>query len=132
MMKNKNCNLLSNCVNRRYGEQLAELQSLSTAIASLQRKQQYYTSLLSLTEETLGDPTVNVQPNIVTKTGPITDELRKMRTLLAKVTDHLKNANVRLRPADADPEEDEEIDLEKWDQLTQILDQVNRDGVLDS
>jgi hypothetical protein len=132
MMKNKNCSLSFNCVNQRYGEQLAELQSLSTAITSLQRKQQYYTSLLSLTEETLGDPTVNVQPNIVTKTGPITDELRKMRTLLAKVTDHLNNANVRLRPADADPEEDEEIDLEKWDQLTQILDKVNRDGVLDS
>jgi hypothetical protein len=131
MMKNKNCSLSFNCVNQRYGEQLAELQSLSTAITSLQRKQQYYTSLLSLTEETLGDPTVNVQPNIVTKTGPITDELRKMRTLLAKVTDHLNNANVRLRPADADPEEDEEIDLEKWDQLTQILDKVNRDGMLD-
>ena len=117
--------------NERYGEQLAELQSLSAAIASLQRKQQYYLSLLSLAEETLGNPTVNVQPNIVTKTGPIADELRKMRTLLAKVTDHLGNANVRLKPANI-PEENEEIDPEKWDQLSQILDQVNRDGVLDS
>jgi hypothetical protein len=132
MTKYKNSKFRSERANERYGEQLAELQSLSTAITSLQRKQQYYASLLALTEETLGDPTVNVQPNIVTKTGPITDELRKMRTLLAKVTEHLNNANVRLKPADTDPEEDEEMDLEKWDQLTQILDQVNRDGVLDS
>lgn len=55
-----------------------------------------------------------------------------MRTLLARVTNHLNNANIRLNPADPDLEEDEEMDLEKWDQLTHILNQVNHDGVLDS
>jgi len=117
---------------KRYGEQLAELQSLSTAITSLQKKQQYYASLLALAEETLGDPTVNVQPNIVTKTGPIADELRKMRTLLARVTNHLNNTNIHLKPTDQGLEEEEEMDREKWDQLTQIIEQVDRDGVLDS
>lgn len=115
----------------RYEEQLAELQSLSTAITSLQRKQKYYESLLSLTQDTLGNPTTDVQPNIVTKTGPITAELRKMRTLLAKVTNHLNNGTIRLKPEDKDPNESQEMDIEKWDELSKVLEQVNREGVLD-
>ena len=116
--------------NERYEEQLAELQSLSTVITSLQRKQKYYESLLSLTEETLGDPTVDVQPNVVTKTGPIADELRKMRTLLAKVTDHLNSGTVRLKPEGPSPDESDEMDVEKWDELSRILEQADRDGTL--
>jgi hypothetical protein len=96
-------------------------------MTSLKRKQAYYDSILSLAEETLAEPTVNVQPNIVTKTGPIVDELRKMRTLLAKVTNHLNSSNVRLTPATTEPEE---MDIEKWDELSRILDQVNRDGTI--
>src|SRR5277367_4950087 len=114
MTKYKNSKFRSERANERYGEQLAELQSLSTAITSLQRKQQYYTSLLSLTEETLGDPTVDVQPNIVTKTGPVADELRKMRTLLAKVTNHISSGTIRLRPDDQQPDS-QEMNIEKWD-----------------
>lgn len=114
----------------RYEEQLAELQSLSTAITSLRRKQKYYESLLSLTEETLGDPTVDVQPNIVTKQGPVADELRKMRTLLAKVTNHINSGTIRLKPDDQQPDS-QEMDIEKWDELSRILEQVNRDGILD-
>lgn len=105
------------------------MQSLSTAITSLQRKQKHYEYLLSLTQETLGDPTVDVQPNIVTKTGPISDELRKMRTLLAKVTNRLNSGTIRLKP-DQDQGETQEMDLEKWDELSRILAQVNRDGTL--
>lgn len=127
-MTHKRRTFHDNATNRRYEEQLAELQSLSTAIASLQRKQKYYESLLSLTKEALGDPTIDVQPNIVTKTGPIADELRKMRTLLAKVTNHLNNGNLRLKPRDP---ESPEMDIEKWDELSRILEQVNNDGVLD-
>jgi hypothetical protein len=127
-MTRKKRTLHYNATNRRYEEQLAELQSLSTAIASLQRKQKYYESLLSLTKETLGDPTVDVQPNIVTKTGPIAVELRKMRTLLAKVTNHLNSGNIRLQPGDP---ESPEMDIEKWDELSRVLEQVNNDGVLE-
>lgn len=127
-MAYKRRTLHDKATNRRYEEQLAELQSLSTAIASLQRKQKYYESLLSLTKETLGNPTIDVQPNIVTKTGPIADELRKMRTLLAKVTNHLNSGNIRLKPRDP---ESPEMDIEKWDELSRILEQVNNDGVLD-
>jgi hypothetical protein len=76
----------------------------------------------------LADPTVNVQPNIVTKTGPIADELRKMRTLLAKVTDHLNSGNVPLTGAETPEAQD--MDIEKWDGLSRILDQVNRDGTV--
>ena len=83
---------------------------------------------MSLTKETLGNPTVDVQPNIVTKTGPIADELRKMRTLLAKVTNHLNSGNIRLNPGDS---ESPEMDIEKWDELSRILEQVNNDGILD-
>jgi hypothetical protein len=107
------------------------LQSLSTAITSLQRKQKYYESLLSLSQETLGDPTVDVQPNIVTKTGPVADELRKMRTLIARVTDHLNSGTIRLKPEDQDLDETQDMDLEKWDELSRVLTQVNRDGTLD-
>lgn len=114
--------------NNRYSQQRAELQSLSTAITSLQRKQKYYESLLSLAEETLGNPTVNVQPNIVTKTGPIAEELKKMRTLLAKVTDHLTTTNLKLAP-DTQPNDPQEMDLEKWDSLSRILEQVNQEGI---
>jgi hypothetical protein len=76
----------------------------------------------------LGNPTVDVQPNIVTKTGPITDELRKMRTLLAKVTDHLNNSTIQLSPSTTT--EPEEMDIEKWDELTRIINQVNQDGTV--
>jgi hypothetical protein len=115
--------------NQRYGQQLAELQSLSTAIESLRRKQKYYDSLLSLAEETLANPTVNVQPNLVTKTGPIADELRKMRTLLAKVTDHLNNANITLRPDDESTEPREmEVDNPTWEHLSRIIEQANHDS----
>ena len=117
-----------NTTYRRYEDHLAELQSLSTAIASLQRKQKYYESLLSLTKETLGDPAIDVQPNIVTKTGAIATELRKMRPLLAKVTNHLNNGNVRLKPGDP---ESPRIDIENWDELSRILEQANYDGILD-
>ena len=111
-----------------YGQQLAELQSLSTAIESLRRKQKYYNSLLSLAEETIANPTVNVQPNLVTKTGPVADELRKMRTLLAKVTDHLTNANITLRPDDTDPEPLEmDIDPTPWDDLSRLIAQADQD-----
>jgi hypothetical protein len=112
--------------NHRYGQQLAELQSLSTAIESLRRKQKYYDSLLSLAEETLANPTVNVQPNLVTKTGPVANELRKMRTLLAKVTDLLNNANITLRPDDESPEPQEmEVDNPTWEHLSRIIEQAN-------
>ena len=115
----------------RYSEQLAELQSLSAALTSLKRKQKYYESLLTLTEETLGNPTVNVQPNVVTKTGPIADELKKMRTLLAKVTDHLNKGSFRLKPREEFDDDPQDMDLDKWDSLSRVIDQVNRDGVLD-
>jgi hypothetical protein len=85
--------------------------------------------LLSLAEETLGDPTVNVQPNIVTKTGPIADELKKMRTLLAKVTDHLTTSNIKLTPDTHQPNDSQEMDLEKWDSLSRLLEQVNQEGI---
>lgn len=127
-MTHKRRTIHCKATNGRYQEQLAELQSLSTAIASLQKKQKYYEYLLSLTKETLGNPIVDVQPNIVTKTGPIAHELRKMRTLLAKVTDHLNNGNIRLNRGDP---ESPEIDIEKWDELSRILEQVNSDGILD-
>jgi Kinetochore complex Fta4 of Sim4 subunit, or CENP-50 len=81
-----------------------------------------------LTEETLGNPKVDVQPNIVTKTGPIADELRKMRTLLAKVTNHLNSGTIQLETNNPFPEED--MDLEKWDKLHHILAQVNEAGIL--
>ena len=126
---NRTSKFCKNATDQRYEELLAELQSLSAAITSLERKQKYYGSLLSLTQETLGDPTVDVQPNIVTKIGPITDELRKMRTLLAKVTNHLNNGNIRLKPGDVQSQED--MDIEKWDHLSRILDAVNHDGTLD-
>jgi len=116
----------------RYEEKLAELQSLSTALISLRRKQKHYESFLSLARETLGNPKADVQPNIVTKTGPIVEELRKMRTLLAKVSEHLANGDIRLRPhveSGHDPMED--VDVEKWDELQRVLDRVNRDGLLD-
>ena len=102
---------------------------MSTAIESLRRKQKYYDSLLSLAEETLGDPTVNVQPNLVTKTGPVADELRKMRTLLAKVTDHLNNANITLRPDDVstEPQEEMEVDNNSWDNLSRLIEQADHD-----
>jgi len=76
----------------------------------------------------LADPTVNVQPNIVTKTGPIADELRKMRTLLARVTDRLNSGTMRLTQNETI--EPQEMDIEKWDELSRILDQVNRDGTV--
>jgi len=83
---------------------------------------------VALTKETLGDPSVNVQPNVVTKTGPIADELRKMRTLLAKLTEHLNDDNLILKPRE---ESDENIDLQQWDELSRVLDIVNQDGVVD-
>lgn len=83
---------------------------------------------MSLTKETLGNPTVDVQPNVVTRTGPIADELRKMRTLLAKVTNRLNSGNIPLKPGDS---ESPEMDIEKWDELSQVLEQVNNDGILD-
>jgi Kinetochore complex Fta4 of Sim4 subunit, or CENP-50 len=107
---------------------LAQLQSLSTALTSLRRKQKHYESFLALTEETLGDPKEDVQPNVVTKQGPIADELRKMRTLLARVSEHLTNGDIRLKP---DIETGRTEDKENWGALQRILDQVNRDGVLD-
>jgi len=84
---------------------------------------------LNLAQETLASPAVNVQPNIVTKQGPIADELRKMRTLLAKVTDHLNRSKLRLEPIKDNTSEPEEMDVEKWDSLTQILDQANSEVV---
>jgi hypothetical protein len=51
-----------------------------------------------------------------------------MRTLLAKVTNHLNSGNIPLKPGDS---ESPEMDIEKWDELSQILEQVNNDGILD-
>ena len=115
-----------------YSQKLAELRSLSVAITSLRKKQTYYQYLLSLVEETLGDPTVNLQPNIVTKTGPITDELRKMRTLLAKITYHLNKANLKLKPAPHNPDDEDEQypEPESWDELRYILSHLNDDPVV--
>lgn len=112
---------------QRYGELLGELQSLSTTITAMERKKKYYDSLLSLAEETLGDPKKTVQPNLVTKSGPIADELRKMRTLLAKVTDHLNTAHIQLKPDDSQTTEPEEMDIEKWDELSRVLEKVNEE-----
>ena len=100
------------------------------AITSLQIKQRYYESLLSLVEETVGDPTVNVQPNIITKTGTIVDELRKMRTLLAKITDHLNTTNIKLAP-DPQADESEEIDIGVIEGFSGILEQAIRESILD-
>ena len=112
---------------QRYGELLGELQSLSTTITAMERKKKYYDSLLSLAEETLGDPKTTVQPNLVTKSGPIADELRKMRTLLAKVTDHLNTAHIQLKPDDSQTTEPEVMDIEKWDELSRVLEKVNEE-----
>jgi hypothetical protein len=108
---------------------------LSRAITSLQRKQKYYESLLSLVEETLGDPTVNVQPNIITKTGTLVDDLRKMRTLLAKITDHLNTANIKLAPDPQEADESEETDLGPFEGIFgglrgTLLEQVIRESTL--
>ena len=51
-----------------------------------------------------------------------------MRTLLAKVTDHLNSGNVRLTRVETPEAQD--MDIEKWDGLSRILDQVNRDGTV--
>lgn len=118
-------------VNKRYEEKLAELQSLSMALTSLRRKQKHYASFLSLVQETLGDPKQDVQPNVVSKAGPIADELRKMRTLLAKVSDHLANGDIRLKPDVESGHDPMEVDAEEWGGLQRVLDQVNRDGIVD-
>lgn len=107
---------------------MTELQTLTEAMSALETKKQYYESLLSLVQETLGDPTTDVQPNLVTKRGPVADELKKMQLLLAKVTDHLISANIQLKPDDtAATEPEDPMDLEKWDDLTRVLDKVNQE-----
>lgn len=79
----------------------------------------------------MGDPTTNVQPNLVTKSGPVADELRKMRTLLAKVTNHLSNANITLRPDDVSTEPQEmEVDDTTWDNLSRLIEQADNDPEL--
>jgi len=113
----------------QYGEALAELQSLSTALSSLHKKQEYYGSLLSLVEQTLGDPAGKVQPNIVTRTGSIAEEFRKMRTLIARIKDRLDSADVVLRDEGNRHLEEQEADLDKWVTLTNIISKVEQDGV---
>jgi Kinetochore complex Fta4 of Sim4 subunit, or CENP-50 len=110
----------------RYANGLGRLQSLSTALSSLERKQKYYEFLLSLAEETLGEPTINVQPNVVTKAGPIADELRKMRALLARVTEHLKDADINLQPVD-ESMEGEPMDAQSWTELSVAINRSERD-----
>ena len=51
-----------------------------------------------------------------------------MRTLLARVSEHLTNGNIRLKP---DVETGQMEDRENWGELRRVLDRVNRDGVLD-
>jgi hypothetical protein len=111
-----------------YEERLGRLQSLATAISSLRRKQEYYGFLVTLVEETLGEPTVNVQPNIVTKAGPIADELRRMRPLLARVTEHLSNAQLNLKPPDESVEDEMP---ESWTELSLAINQSERDEMHD-
>jgi hypothetical protein len=113
---------------KRYGQLLTELQTLTEAISGLERKKQYYDSLLSLVQETLGeDPTTHVQPNLVTRQGPVADELKTMRLLLARVTDHLNSANLELKPHDTATTEPEEMDMDKenWNAISRVLDKVN-------
>ena len=51
-----------------------------------------------------------------------------MRTLLAKVTDHLTNANITLRRDDTDPEPLEmDIDPTPWDDLSRLIAQADQD-----
>jgi hypothetical protein len=128
LMKSRRGICKYNTIDNRYGELLAELQTVTEAMSALEGKKQYYDSLLSLVEETIGDPTAHVQPNLVTKQGPVADELRKMRTLLAKVTDHLNTANMHLMPDDtAATDPGDRMDIEKWDELSRILDKVNEE-----
>jgi len=51
-----------------------------------------------------------------------------MRTLLAKVTDHLTNANITLRPDDT-PIEPHELDIDPtpWDDLSRLIAQADQD-----
>ena len=59
-----------------YDEQLERLRALSTRRAELQNKLKTYRQLQSLTKP-FRDPQTTIQPNIVTRDGPLTKELER-------------------------------------------------------
>ncbi|KAJ9496306.1 hypothetical protein H2202_008264 [Exophiala xenobiotica] len=62
-----------------------DLLDLSQARDALKQKMAKYKSLQRLMEP-LGNPQVNIQPNLITKDGELSKELERMRVLLARVT----------------------------------------------
>lgn len=65
-----------------------QLQELVVRREELQRKQASYDKLLELLEP-LGQPAGNIQPNLVTKDGPLAAELAKLRKLVPRVDGRL-------------------------------------------
>ncbi|OLL24440.1 hypothetical protein NEOLI_005108 [Neolecta irregularis DAH-3] len=68
----------------RYSELLSNLISISSAVSASKSKHVYYSHLHDLVMS-YSDPQKTVQSNLVTRDGPIDQELRRMRILAAKI-----------------------------------------------
>jgi len=83
-----------------YATLLEQLQALSLRRAELQRKLKLYQQLQSMAAA-FRDPHTTVQPHLVTRDGPLTKEMEKVRSLGIRVADSL--AGMKRGPDTDDP-----------------------------
>ncbi|CAZ81716.1 unnamed protein product [Tuber melanosporum] len=101
----------------------AKLANHSAALQAQRQRHAYYSQLKSLIAP-FADPQQSVQPNLVTKDGPLATELERTRLLAAKLAYQIEKS--KFPDTDRmDEDEDDEIEESVEDQLRKILEQAN-------
>ncbi|KAG0638014.1 kinetochore Sim4 complex subunit Fta4 [Tuber brumale] len=101
----------------------AKLANHSAALQAQRQRHAYYSQLKSLIAP-FADPQQSVQPNLVTKDGPLATELERTRLLAAKLAYQIEKS--KFPDTDRmDEDEDDEIEESVEDQLRKILEQAS-------
>ncbi|PWW78314.1 hypothetical protein C7212DRAFT_323623 [Tuber magnatum] len=100
----------------------AKLANHSAALQAQHQRHAYYSQLKSLIAP-FADPQQSVQPNLVTKDGPLATELERTRLLAAKLAYQIEKS--KFPDTDRMDEDDDEAEESVEDQLRKILEQAN-------
>ncbi|CUS14085.1 unnamed protein product [Tuber aestivum] len=102
----------------RYQTLRAKLANHSAALQAQRQRHAYYSQLKSLVAP-FADPQRSVQPNLVTKDGPLAAELERTRLLAAKLAYQIEKS--KFPDTDRMDEDDDEMEESVEDQLRKIL-----------
>jgi hypothetical protein len=110
LLRSRNIHKLSSAIDEddqteEFADALARLQELDERRQVLRRKLEQYRRLKEIIEP-LQDPQQNVQPDLVTRDGPLAEELAKTKALGIRVAAGVARRNDRNEGSGADEDDD--------------------------